>query len=185
MANFTDTKIKDTYQRVLQIDSGSIQNGYGEQVSASIFSLTASNGFYGDLTGVAAYADALTPGDKMIIGSLDVVGKLTAFELYTQYESSSVIYSSGSTKFGDSLDDTHQFTGSLLFTGSIFNIKGKTTVQSSNVDIFLIKNASETPIFTAKQDGVIVLSTQSIELTNPAPVGGIYFTSSSFYVGLE
>jgi hypothetical protein len=33
--------------------------------------------------------------------------------------SSSVIYESGSTKFGDSIDDTHQFTGSVLVKGPV------------------------------------------------------------------
>jgi len=39
--------------------------------------------------------------------------------LETIYETASVIYSSGSTKFGDTSDDTHEITGSLLVTGSI------------------------------------------------------------------
>jgi len=43
---------------------------------------------------------------------------ITYFE--TTYASSSIIYSSGSTKFGDTNDDTHIFTGSvaILYTGS-------------------------------------------------------------------
>ena len=41
-----------------------------------------------------------------------------------------VIYESGSTKFGDSLDDTHQFTGSLLTSGSNIFI-GTQTVTGS------------------------------------------------------
>ena len=44
---------------------------------------------------------------------------ITYFE--TTYESSSIIYSSGSTKFGDSLDDTHTFTGSLFITGITYD----------------------------------------------------------------
>jgi hypothetical protein len=46
-------------------------------------------------------------------------GTLTAKELYINYISSSVLYESGSTKFGDTLDDTHEFTGSVNITGSI------------------------------------------------------------------
>jgi hypothetical protein len=33
--------------------------------------------------------------------------------------SASIIFESGSTKFGNSSDDTHQFTGSILISGSI------------------------------------------------------------------
>jgi hypothetical protein len=50
---------------------------------------------------------------------LTVQGKLTAQEFNTELISSSIIYESGSTKFGDSFDDTHQFTGSILVTGSV------------------------------------------------------------------
>jgi hypothetical protein len=32
---------------------------------------------------------------------------------------------------------------------------------------------------------MITVATQSIELTNPAPNGGIYFTSTAFFVGLD
>jgi len=51
-------------------------------------------------------------------------------------------------------------------------------------DIFLIKNANQT-MFRISQSGVAVFVTQSIELNDPAPNGGVYFTSGSFYVGLE
>ena len=53
-------------------------------------------------------------------GNLLVGGTITA---RTYVVSSSVVniqtlYASGSSKFGDTLDDTHQFTGSLSVTGS-------------------------------------------------------------------
>ncbi len=50
---------------------------------------------------------------------LTVGGTLTAEKIQTEYVTSSIIYESGSSKFGDSLDDTHQFTGSLGITGSL------------------------------------------------------------------
>jgi len=50
--------------------------------------------------------------------------------------------------------------------------------------IFLIKSAS-IEMLSINQTGIVTLSTQSIELTSPAPNGGIYFTSSSFFVGLD
>jgi hypothetical protein len=58
-------------------------------------------------------------GSQTITQDLTVQGKITAQEFYTEYISSSVLYESGSTKFGDTLDDTHQITGSLLITGSL------------------------------------------------------------------
>jgi hypothetical protein len=75
-------------------------------------------------------------------------------------------------------------TGSLDVTGSA-SITGSLFVKSDSDDIFLIKNASNTPVLTVSQSGLIILSTQSQELAGPAPIGGIYFTSASFFVGLD
>ena len=40
-------------------------------------------------------------------------------EFKTEFISSSIIYSSGSNQFGDTIDDTHIFTGSIQLTGSL------------------------------------------------------------------
>lgn len=66
----------------------------------------------------------------------------------------------------------------VTVTGSLF-------LTSTDNNVFLIRNQSNTPILTVSQSGVITLSTQSIELTGNAPNGAIYFTSSSLYVGLD
>ena len=47
-------------------------------------------------------------------GNVIVEGSLTAQEFYTEIVSASILFESGSSLFGNSLDDTHQFTGSLL-----------------------------------------------------------------------
>ncbi|WP_248792126.1 hypothetical protein, partial [Escherichia coli] len=48
-----------------------------------------------------------------VTGDAVVTGKLTAQEFHTELVSASIIFESGSTKLGDSLDDIHQFTGSV------------------------------------------------------------------------
>jgi len=58
-------------------------------------------------------------GDVNVSNNLTVAGIITAQEFHTELVSASIIYESGSTKFGDTFDDTHQFTGSILSTGSI------------------------------------------------------------------
>jgi len=60
-----------------------------------------------------------TTNDVQITGSLNVDGTITAKELHITYQSSSVVYTSGSTKFGNTIDDTHEFTGSLFISGSV------------------------------------------------------------------
>ena len=46
-------------------------------------------------------------------------GSLTAKELFINYVTSSVLLQSGSTKFGDTSDDNHLFTGSILVDGKV------------------------------------------------------------------
>ena len=62
-------------------------------------------------------ASFMSASSVNIVGDLSVGGNITAQEFHTEYVTSSVIFQSGSTKFGDSSDDTHQFTGSLLLDG--------------------------------------------------------------------
>ena len=66
----------------------------------------------------------------------------------------------------------------LIITGSVF-----AQVNTTN-NLFLIRSGSR-DLLTITQSGVLVLSTQSAELTGSAPNGGMYFTSGSFFVGLE
>jgi len=61
-----------------------------------------------------------SPTERLHVdGNMIVTGRITAEEFHTEFISSSIIYQSGSTQFGNSLDDTHQFTGSLSVNGSI------------------------------------------------------------------
>jgi hypothetical protein len=62
-------------------------------------------------------------GDALVTGSLTVNGTITAKEFKTEFVSASITYASGSHKFGDTLDDTHQVTGSMTITGSL-GLKG-------------------------------------------------------------
>ena len=54
-----------------------------------------------------------------LTGDLTVTGKITAQEFHTEFVSASIIYQSGSTKFGNSADDRHEFTGSVFVSNGI------------------------------------------------------------------
>ena len=62
-----------------------------------------------------------TDGAATFVGNVTVAGTLTAQEFHTEFVSASINYTSGSTKFGNSMDDEHQFTGSLQLSGSVGN----------------------------------------------------------------
>ena len=90
-------------------------------------SLNVSEGITGSLLGTASYSNqALTASylnnlnqNVDIIGDVIIHGTASVDVLITNYQSSSIIYSSGSTKFGDTPDDSHQFTGSVLIEGEV------------------------------------------------------------------
>ena len=67
-----------------------------------------------------------------VSGNLTVAGTLTAQEFRAELTTSTIIYESGSTKFGDTSDDNHDFTGSLNVQG---NIKHSGLTMTSGTDI--------------------------------------------------
>jgi hypothetical protein len=92
-----------TYSGLSGIPSGIVSSsaqvgGYG------IFATTGSNSFN---------------GSQAITGSLTVTGQVVAQTLNVQQVTSSIVYSSGSNIFGNSLANTQQFTGSMSVTGSL------------------------------------------------------------------
>ncbi len=78
------------------------------------------------------YSGSSTTGVASVTGSLLVTGDITAQQFNTEIISSSTIFESGSTIFGDDSNDTHQITGSLLVTGSQ-TLEGNITVVGQKV----------------------------------------------------
>ena len=101
--------------------SGAIQIGD----SSTKYTSTGISGSI-DITGSFA-----TTGDFTVQGNTTINGTLTANEFHTTFTSASIIFASGSTRFGDTLDDTHEFTGSVDATGS-FSLNGYSVNEISN-----------------------------------------------------
>ena len=87
----------------------------GQFQPAGSFAIVDGRDVSGAITGSTVSAST------MIVGSMDVIGNLTA----QQYIISSSVTNittqaiSGSTMFGNSSDDTHQMTGSLYIKGGL------------------------------------------------------------------
>jgi len=124
------------------------------QVSAS--SLTFGD-FIVDNTSITG--DLNITGSVTTIGNLTVsadttiTGVLTAQEFHTEFVSASIVYTSGSTQFGNSSDDTHNFTGSLDITGSlemnsysVTEISNDTTLADSSATALVTERATKTYI---------------------------------------
>lgn len=65
------------------------------------------------------HGTTIISGSQLVTDELTVLGAINARQFNISVVSSSVIYQSGSTKFGDTSDDIHSFTGSLGVTGSL------------------------------------------------------------------
>ena len=90
--DFTGKNIQDTYQRVVQTDGTNLADGTGSLLPISF------------------------NGNNVVIS-----GSLTATEYSVTSSVTNVIFQqqSGSTIFGDSVDDTHKFTGNITASGDI------------------------------------------------------------------
>ena len=81
--------------------------------------------------------NSITASDDVRFQSnLVVDGTVTAQEFHTEIVSSSIIFTSGSTKFGDTIDDNHSFTGSIEQSGS-FNLNDGDLTIKDNLESFL------------------------------------------------
>ena len=113
---------------------------------------------------------------------LRVEGNLTAQQIYTEYVSSSVIYESGSTKFGDTTDDVMSVTGSIRVLGG--SISGSMTgmfSSSTQVDYNSITNKLSGVVSSSAQvqpllPGGTVSSSGQVDIT--ATTGYSTFSSS-------
>jgi len=116
------------------------------QVSASSLILDSTMYDGGNITGDVNFTGSLTTtGDMTVNGNATVAGIVTAQEFHTEFISGSIIYASGSTQFGDTLDDTHIFTGSLQITGSV-SLNNYTIDEVSNDSS--LTDGSETALIT-------------------------------------
>jgi hypothetical protein len=100
-----------------------------------------------------------TPEETLhVVGNVKIDGNLTAVEYHTKIVSASIIYQSGSTSFGDTADDIHNFTGAAVFN------TGLTGSLTSLVDGSPFINAGEGVLVTSGSDGSITIAaTHTVE----------------------
>ncbi len=142
---------------------------------------TGSNIFIGNQTingNLSVSGTSTLTGNTSVGGNLVVNGKLTAQEVHTEITSASIIFESGSTIFGNSADDTHQFTGIVSINGISIGagvINDFTASQLAN-DIRMLYITGALNAFTASQigkDGTLSQVTSSL--------GYFYETTSSLH----
>ena len=149
---FTDTDnavISSYYSQVFAVDNTNTQSGrqftfakggkgYGT-VTKTMMVIDADSGNVGIGVNSPTY-NLEVSGSGYISGSLTVAGTITAQKLNVQQITSSVVYSSGSNIFGNSLSNTQTFTGSIQATGSTHYLLGDvgigTTGPGAPLDVY-------------------------------------------------
>ena len=139
-----------TANRVI-IDSGSLilsGSNHTIQFQSSSFSTAIISGSF-TLGGTLNVGNNLTTNRN-----LTIQGRLTAKHIHSQVSESFTLFESGSTRFGDTSDDTHQFSGSVIMSGSILfdntniirEFSNDTTLSDSNTTTLPTENALKTYI---------------------------------------
>jgi len=86
----------------------------------------------GEITGSLTLSSNFTAVQNLTgSGNLTILGTVTAEKIETELTQSVTLFESGSTQFGDTSDDTHQFSGSFLASGSLA-LNANTTREISN-----------------------------------------------------
>jgi hypothetical protein len=65
------------------------------------------------------HGEAIISGSALVTNDLTILGAVNARQFNISVISSSVLFESGSSKFGNTSDDIHSFTGSVQVTGSV------------------------------------------------------------------
>jgi hypothetical protein len=129
----------DTVQEVITtnvVNTGSIflTGAITASIAATNGVVSGSSQIIGVLTSLNSVSSSLisktgsyaTTGSNTFVGAqtfnndITVLGAVNARQFNIGIISSSIMYTSGSNKFGDTGDDTHQFTGSVQVTGSFY-----------------------------------------------------------------
>ena len=159
----------------LQTDSGSF---------STMVTTTEASGALFDGTGAVTFATVDTgqganelydmdqnvkTDSNVTFGNVTATGTMTAEEFHTEFVSASITYVSGSTKFGDTSDDVHSFTGSIHLTnsgsvsGSIFSTGSFGAIYAGGMSVPNLINVSSSfsTRVTSEEGNVDSLQTDS------------------------
>jgi hypothetical protein len=159
--------VATTASYVLNAVSASFATTASYAVSASVATNAVTASYV--LNAVSA-SFATTAVTSSFANAFTVAGTLTAQTLVVQTITSSVLYSSGSNIFGNSLSNTQTFTGSVGITGSVAIIPSAFTVGSAtavDANSLTIQSANSNYLLRFKSAANVSL-------------GGFYYDGTNF-----
>ena len=176
---------------VVERETGSFASGSDLQIilaeSASYVMSTSTGSFLQN-------SDTASFSTLHVEGNITTSGSVTAQEFHTEVVSSSIIYESGSTTFGDTIDDVHNRTGSLFVSGNITfdtNLTGSITstgsfgnIQIGNFGGLPFASGSDLHQFLA-ESASYVMSTSTGSFASGSDVSQIQAETGSYASGSD
>ena len=122
------------------VNVGGMTNSNLLDVSSSVSSRTrdleTDSGSFSTRVTVTEASGALLDGDgTATFSDITVTGTITAQQIQSEFVSASITLATGSNIFGDNISDSHQFTGSILQSGS-FTTRGNLTGSATSTGSF-------------------------------------------------
>ena len=172
------------------IDTGSIVstssfNAYTSSINSYTSSLNSATSSFvrNSQTSSMSVLSASFAATSSFASNFTVANTLTAQTLVVQTISSSIIYSSGSNIFGNSLNNTQVFTGSVTVTGSLA-VNGSNVILSNQTSSMSVLSASyaSTASFALNSQNI---NTGSFATTGSNRFNGNQIITGSLIQGLE
>jgi hypothetical protein len=160
---------------------------YALNATSASYAVSASTAISSSFARSASYA-----ATSSFANAFTVAGTLTAQTLVVQTVTSSVVYSSGSNIFGNSVSNTHQFTGSVTVTGSL-SVLGSAVVTSNQTASMSVLTASyaisssqaaSASIATTSSYAVIATTAATASHANTFSLGGSLMDYGSIFSSL-
>jgi hypothetical protein len=143
-------------------DKPALISSSAQIVGYGVFATTGSNQFN---------------GSQAVTGSLTVTGQVVAQTLNVQQVTSSIVYSSGSNIFGNSLSNTQQFTGSVSVTGSLTVVTAGTELQVTSTGVNLGNALTDSHIISGSlrvnPNGLFVSGSGNVGIGTVSPLGNL------------
>lgn len=144
-----------------------------------------------ELTGSVDILGSVTASNAYITNNLIVSGTISAYQINTTIESSSVIFSSGSNILGDATNDTQTLNGTIIMSGSS-QLTGSMGISANlnvlgNISSSTLSGVGNVTAYSASVNGRLVyleqpfsqsVSAQLIALQNFTGSVGLVTTSS-------
>jgi len=115
----SDQNVTISIGQAVETTSNTTFNNVTSSVGVKVGNIFLGDGFISSSNSVVAHTGSIVVTGNLTVPSMTLNGQLNAPDFEVSVTGSTTLFDSGSSRFGDSLDDTHQQSGSVSITGSL------------------------------------------------------------------